>query len=699
MTRHLSVPFSATLLGLIGLIVVPLAAALFGLGAATVDSLEHRSVRQRMAALADAVEDFLSNGLDVIVSVGAAMADGPSFQRLADDGLDDTRLRQLVAVLGRHSLAAAAYVGYADGHFLYAGNIDSLSQEQREDYGYGAPLAKSVIVRTIADTPEGRRETWWFQLPDGSETARRTRPSEYDPRKRLWYIEAVGAKQAALTDPYVFASADVVGISAGVPLAGGRGAFGFDITLDNLSALITTYKITPNSIIMVGNKAGSVVIQSKACAPLAADCLPGGGGARLALAAALRETAGTKRIQKSITSDGHDYELYVVPTEPMLGQRFVVAAAVPLVELAADSRALLQDSALAAAAAIALAILAALAGSLVLSRPLSRIASVTERIRRLDFSGHAPVASRISEVQQLARSVEHMRDGLEVFGRYVSRGLVERIMRAEGGASRRGVRRDLTVMFTDVEGFSRIAETLPPEVLTRRLSHYFEALGSAIASNNGTIDKYIGDSIMAYWNAPEPDADHLAHACRAALQVAAASRNLAAKWHARGRPAFRTRIGVHTGTAVVGDVGTKERINYTLVGTVANQASRLEGLNKVYGTDVLVSGEVVATVADRFVWRLVDRVVPAGTTEMHDIYEPLGEISDAAAYAAFLTPWQDGHTAYTRGDFGAALRGFRAAQAHRPNDGPARVLVHRCEMFLHQGPPENWDGGWHFEKK
>ncbi|MFX9089401.1 hypothetical protein ABTN55_19805, partial [Acinetobacter baumannii] len=91
-------------------------------------------------------------------------------------------------------------------------------------YGYGAPLAKSVIVRTIADTPEGRRETWWFQLPDGSETARRTRPSEYDPRKRLWYIEAVGAKQAALTDPYVFASADVVGISAGVPLAGGRGA-------------------------------------------------------------------------------------------------------------------------------------------------------------------------------------------------------------------------------------------------------------------------------------------------------------------------------------------------------------------------------------------------------------------------------------------------------------------------------------------
>jgi adenylate cyclase len=138
------------------------------------------------------------------------------------------------------------------------------------------------------------------------------------------------------------------------------------------------------------------------------------------------------------------------------------------------------------------------------------------------------------------------------------------------------------------------------------------------------IDKYIGDSIMAFWNAPEPDEDHIANACRAALQAAAAGRRLSEKWRGLGRPGFRTRFGLHTGPAVVGNVGARERINYTLVGAVANQASRLEGMNKVYGTEVLASGEVANATADRFVWRHIDRTMAVGTTEIHDIHEPLG---------------------------------------------------------------------------
>ena len=697
MTKRLAVPFSVTLLGLMGLIVVPLAGALFWLGADAVDSLEERLVRQRLRALDTAVGNFLANELQIIIAAGATLAEGPTFHPDAGEWAISTRSRQLVALLGRQKLMAAAYVGYADGRFLYAGRTETLSDEQRLDYG--APAERVIVVRRIEGDGAQRTETWWFERPDGTRSESRSRPADYDPRKRPWYIEALERQAPALTDPYVFANADVVGVSAAVPLPGSGGAFGFDVTLDTLSSLVADLKITPNAIIMVGNAAGDAFIQSRACSPLAAGCLAGGGEARLALIDAIRDSGGARPINRHAGKAERTYELFVEPMPPTLGRQFVVAAAVPVVELTADSRALLNNSALAAAIAIGLAVLAALAGSMVLSRPLGRIAHVTDRIRRLDFSEHAPVESRIAEVQQLSHSVEHMRDGLEVFGRYVSRGLVERIMRTPGGTGTRGVRRDLTVMFTDIEGFSRISETLPPEVLTRRLSHYFEALGSAIATNNGTIDKYIGDSIMAYWNAPEPDEDHLAHACRAALQVAGASRHLAVKWHARGRPVFRTRIGVHTGPAVVGDVGTKERVNYTLVGTVANQASRLEGLNKVYGTEVLVSGEVVAKVSDRFVWRIVDRVVTAGTTEAHDIYEPLGEAAQAAAHEAFLRPWREGHAAYTRGDFGAALAGFRAAQTHRPDDRPARVLIRRCETFLHQGPPEDWGRGWQFERK
>jgi adenylate cyclase len=255
------------------------------------------------------------------------------------------------------------------------------------------------------------------------------------------------------------------------------------------------------------------------------------------------------------------------------------------------------------------------------------------------------------------------------------------------------------VMFTDIEGFSRLSENIEPELLTSRLSRYFEALGSAISANRGMIDKYIGDSIMAFWNAPESDPDHVVHACHAALQAAAASRRLADKWRERGRPAFRTRIGLHTGPAVVGNVGARERINYTLVGAVANQASRLEGLNKVYGTDILASGEVAKLAAQHFVWRHIDRIVTAGTTEVMEIYEPLGVAENGAEHSAFVDSWRLSHTAYDEGRFEAALEGFRAAQALRPHDPPCRVFIARCNELIEKGRPPSWDGAWHFDKK
>jgi adenylate cyclase len=204
---------------------------------------------------------------------------------------------------------------------------------------------------------------------------------------------------------------------------------------------------------------------------------------------------------------------------------------------------------------------------------------------------------------------------------------------------------------------------------------------------------------MAFWNAPELDPDHVVHACRAALQAAAASRALAEKWRGRGRPVFRTRIGLHAGPAVVGNVGARERINYTLVGAVANQASRLEGLNKVYGTDVLASGEVAGRTSDQFVWRHIDRIVAVGTTEVLEIFEPLGEASTAEAHAGFLGHWRAGREAYIDGRFDEAIAGFKAAAAMRPDDSPCHVFIARCTNFARTGLPADWDGAWRFDKK
>lgn len=696
-SHRASVPFSITMLTLMALIVVPLAAVLLWLGWRSVDFLEQRSADQRVTALEGAVERFMSEGLRIVVSVGQTLSEGPSFNAAESPLIDETRKRQLIAMLGRHPAVQAAFAGYDDGGFIYAGRTDTFTVAQRGEFD--VPDGEAIIVRAMAGGAPPREETWWFHNADGTHSPSRVRRTDYDPRTRPWYVEALKNGGPVLTEPYRFAQTQDIGISAGVPLQNGKGVVGFDFTLRTLSQLLTAYKITGNSVIIVGHSGGSVEIQSEPCAPDAPGCF-GDSEVRAVLRGEIRQAfVSDRRIDRRITVGEHAYRIIVNRMQPQLGQRFVVAAAVPVRELTAASRVLLQRAAIAAAVAVGLAILAALIASLLVSRSIAHLAAKTERIRRLDFSDRQPVQSRIREIVRLSEAVERMREGLEIFGRYVSKDLVHQIMRSPESSGIGGTRREITVMFTDIEGFSLLSETMEPELLTSRLSRYFETLGSAISANRGMIDKYIGDSIMAFWNAPELDPDHIANACRSALQAAAAGRELSEKWHERGRPGFRTRFGLHTGPAVVGNVGAKERINYTLVGQVANQASRLEGMNKIYGTEVLASGEVAGPTSALFVWRHIDRVIAVGTTEPHDVYEPLGEASARPLHEAFLATWEAGRTAYVAGRFDEAIEAFRAAAAMREEDAPCRVFIARCETFLRSGAPQGWDGTWRMEQK
>jgi adenylate cyclase len=222
--------------------------------------------------------------------------------------------------------------------------------------------------------------------------------------------------------------------------------------------------------------------------------------------------------------------------------------------------------------------------------------------------------------------------------------------------------------------------------------------------HRGTIDKYIGDSIMAIWNAPSTDTDHIARACRAALAASEASEWLEAKWTQLGRPPFRTRCGLHTGMAIVGNVGSRDRMNYTVVGSVPNVASRIEALNKVYGTRVLASGQVAEATRDVFIWREIDKVVPAGMTLPLDLYEPMGvrqpeATADQARLESFLERWHVALATWRRGDMEAAGAAFQALAAEDPADGPSRTFAARCQQFLESGVPDNWNGVTVFREK
>jgi len=511
-TSPRSIPFLISILALMALVVVPLSSALIWLGWQAVGSVEERSIDRRMAALDQALQGFLTTRLDLIVLDAQMLAVAPVFSLEAGAAADDERIRQLFAMLIRHPTLSATYAGYDDGHSLFVARVESFLPAER--LAYGSPPDGTLLVQVVDGPRDDRRESWWPQTADGTRGPVTVQPSTYDPRLRAWFTIARRLDRATMTEPYRFATTGAWGISAGIPIRRG-GILGMDFTPGTLSRLLFEYKPTPNSIIIASPQSGDVFIESDGCTPSDAECLPGDGEVRETIKNAIVDARGTEpHIERDFVAAGRAYREFVHIMPPVLGRRLSIAAAVPVSELAATSRSLLLRSAVAAMLAVALAILAVLVVSLLLSRSLARIAGKTERIRDLDFSDRVPVRSRITEILRLSQTIEQMRAGLEIFGRYVSKDLVRQIMRAPHRHG--GTRRDFTVMFTDIEGFSRISETIEPGLLFARLSRYFEVMGAAISANRGMIDKYMGDGIMAFWNAPEPDDDHIANACRAA---------------------------------------------------------------------------------------------------------------------------------------------------------------------------------------
>jgi adenylate cyclase len=227
----------------------------------------------------------------------------------------------------------------------------------------------------------------------------------------------------------------------------------------------------------------------------------------------------------------------------------------------------------------------------------------------------------IREIDDLGRSVSTMRTVVQTFSSFIPKRLVQQLV-ASGTALRPGgVRREVTVLFTDIEGFTHITENADPERVMRYTSRYLAALSEVIAAHGGTVDKFVGDAVMAIWNAPSDDPDHVVHACAAVLACRKASEELNAEFQREGWPAYRTRFGLHTGEAVVGNVGSADRMNYTVLGAVVNLAARLEALNKDYGTAILVSEQIERRAGDRFLFRPIDRIAPKGFAATVAIYE------------------------------------------------------------------------------
>eukprot|EP00667_Euglena_gracilis_P002892 EG_transcript_2897 len=318
----------------------------------------------------------------------------------------------------------------------------------------------------------------------------------------------------------------------------------------------------------------------------------------------------------------------------------------------------------------AVAILLPLGFGLWLAARLYRLAAGMDEIAKLQFNvDHAP-PTLFSELHRFQVSFIQMERGLQAFGKFVPQAVVKVLMAGKMQASNHMSSQDLTIMFADIEGFSAICEAVSPPELVTVCTEYFEVMCAIIIDHHGTIDKFIGDCIMALWNAPEPLPGHELDAVGAALVMQEAVLHLHAGWRGRGLPLLRFRLGVHSGPALVGNFGCSYRVSYTCLGDSVNLAARLEALNKKFGTSICVSHTVFNSCRGRFHFRRLAKVTVPGKAEVLPVYEALcavTEVDDVGSPTlkdADLPGLASGRHLHMSG-FAASFRSFVMSPHHR----------------------------------
>jgi adenylate cyclase len=286
------------------------------------------------------------------------------------------------------------------------------------------------------------------------------------------------------------------------------------------------------------------------------------------------------------------------------------------------------------------------------------------------------------------------------FSYYLSPTVIDEIIKDPDSLELGGEDREITIFFSDIKAFSTLSEKLTPQELVKRLNEYLTEMSDIILKYNGTVDKYIGDAIMAFYGAPLLMPDHAAKGCLAAIEMKKRLRELQEKWRKEGAEPIFARMGIHSGKATVGNMGSRTRMDYTVMGDAVNLASRLEGANKSFDTSVMISGFTYEAAREKIEARQLGKIRVVGKSQSVPIYELLGMKGSLPDYMyEMLEKYNAGRAAFVKRDWKQAISMFRQAIKVLPDDGPSRIYVEKCEEYMKTPPPRGWDGVFQLKSK
>jgi adenylate cyclase len=618
-----------------------LAALLVFMQIRTLDLAVEDAATSTMDAASRNTVSLLQVQIEMLSRMTRALAFSPSIMNSSEPSDASPTAGLIKGNLVQWPALDSIYVGYDNGHWLQVERLEDLGPRQRDRVG-GPPDAAFAITTTRWVDGRELPTRRVFQDKAGNRIGQIDIPPRgYDARQRGWYIGARKSGHLITSAPYLSFNLGVPMITFSAPINGTvPGVVGLDLKLDSYSRSTPLMKLGKSGYLVIFDSDSTLIAHpnygamfDRATADTANPSLPSThdlqGTVEGKIIADWDKTSPYWR--KLRWKDNREYfaRLETIALGPTATANVLLVA--PADEFAAGIRDLNQRARILALLTCLLFIPAAWIFGTRMSKTIGAITAEADRLQTMAPPPERTIGSFISELDRLGQTIHKSQRAIWSFSRLAPREFVRGVLDDSVSTELGGARQEITTLFTDVRNFTTIAESADPGALMQQTSRYFTALTDVILSHGGTVDKFIGDAVMAFWNAPNPQSDHCERACRAALQAKAANEAINRQFETEGLPSFYTRFGIHVGEAVVGNLGSSARMNYTALGNVVNLAARLEGLNKQYDTQILVSESVYTRVKHRFRCRFVDTVVAKGMAAETRVYELLDEFSDDEA--------------------------------------------------------------------
>ncbi len=581
------------------------------------------------------------------------------------------------------------YIGLPNGS--YFGALNPLFSPQKSyltDPAKPLPAGIKYAMRMFDNEQTPAMDHWYYLNEKFEVIGQEVRPlTGHDSRSRPWYQGAVKTKGLYWTGFYTFESTPERGISVSNPMYDSQGnllgVVAADLTFTFFSKFLVAQKIgqTGKAFVLEGD--------GKIIAPETSESNDGSGITN-ALVNSIYQLSKSNpdRPDYIVKNNGVEYLAYITKLPVIFNSDWLIVTVAPLKEFLGSMILLQQQILLLIVAILILSTFVIIYFAKRISSPIVTLAQEVNKISQLKLDSDVRVKSNIKEIFLIDASIASMRRVVRSFSRYVPKEIVKDLFQRNEEIALGGKKKKITIFFSDVGDFTSIAETHPIEVLIPLLTEYFDKMTGVILSSHGTIDKFLGDGIMAFWGAPIEFADHAERACTAALQCKGMVKTMNQKRTLEGKPEFLTRFGINTGIVIVGNIGTEDRMNYTVIGDAVNITSRLQEVDKVYQTSIIISQDTYSELGDKFLVRPLDFVAVKGKKEKIRIYELLGkkgseeEIRPMPEAEELCKSFSEAYQVFEQKDYKKAQAMFEAIRQKFPEDYPTQLYLQRILNIL-----------------